>query len=74
MNDVIVPMSQSSLGQKKELTLKLWVQLGPSEMFILNKILTGSFRVGVSRGLVEKALAQASGLSTAAIAQRLTGH
>jgi DNA ligase-1 len=38
--------------------------------FAMNKIMTGGFRLGVSRAMVLRALAEASGLSGALIAQR----
>lgn len=42
--------------------------------FVCLKLLTGGFRVGVSRLLVTRALAQASGLPATLMAQRLVGY
>ena len=42
--------------------------------FVCLKLLTGGFRVGVSRLLVTRALSQTTGLSSALIAQRLVGY
>lgn len=50
-----------------------WTQLPRGARFLLNKLLTGAFRVGVSHGLVTQALAQHAGVDTASIAHRLSG-
>jgi DNA ligase 1 len=50
-----------------------WRALEDDERFLLNKLLTGSLRVGVSQRLVVQALAKLSGLATDVIAHRLTG-
>ena len=48
--------------------------LARPERFILLKLLTGEFRVGVSQTLVVRALAQAAGLQATTIAARLMGE
>ena len=50
-----------------------WKALAPEQVFLLNKLLTGALRVGVSRRLVVQALAQWSQLPTDLIAHRLSG-
>jgi DNA ligase-1 len=50
-----------------------WRSLDRLERFILLKLLTGEFRVGVSQTLVVRALAQASGLDVPIVAARLMG-
>ncbi|MEO6799552.1 MAG: ATP-dependent DNA ligase [Rhodanobacter sp.] len=50
-----------------------WRALLPAQVFLLNKLLTGSLRVGVSHKLVVQALAQWSGQPTDLIAHRMTG-
>lgn len=50
-----------------------WAGLGPEERFLFNKLLTGGFRMGVSRGLMTRALAQATGVDEAVMAHRLMG-
>ena len=51
-----------------------WRQLPARELFVLNKLLTGAFRVGVSQPLVVRALAAVSGVPRATIAHRLMGR
>jgi DNA ligase-1 len=54
--------------------LQAWWQALPVEqVFLLNKLLTGALRVGVSRRLVVQALAQWSQLPTDLVAHRLSG-
>lgn len=50
-----------------------WAVLQGAEIFVLNKVLTGAFRVGVSEKLVIRALAAEFGISEAVIAHRLMG-
>ncbi|HJX26733.1 MAG TPA: ATP-dependent DNA ligase, partial [Thermoanaerobaculia bacterium] len=50
-----------------------WAGLGRWETFVLNKMLTGALRVGVSQTLVERALAQVAGVDPAVVAHRLMG-
>jgi DNA ligase 1 len=51
-----------------------WRELPWSELFLLNKLLTGAFRVGVSSLLVVRALASVSGLPPATLSHRLMGR
>lgn len=50
-----------------------WDELAPAERFLLVKLIGGGFRVGVSRLLVQRALARHAGLDPALLAQRLVG-
>lgn len=47
--------------------------LSSAELFVLMKMLTGAMRIGVSRTLVERALAELAGTDPAVIAHRLSG-
>ncbi len=57
----------------RNLIVSWWSSLTEFEVFILNKVLTGAFRVGVSEKLVIKALAAEFNLSEAVLAHRLMG-
>lgn len=50
-----------------------WRGFGAEERFLFNKLLTGGFRMGVSQGLMVRALAEATGLAEATLAHRLMG-
>ena len=51
----------------------LWDELERREIFLLDKLLTGEFRVGVSATLAIRALARHAGLPPATVAHRLMG-
>ncbi|MBK5928735.1 ATP-dependent DNA ligase [Rhodobaculum claviforme] len=53
--------------------LAAWDGLEATERFVFNKLLTGGFRMGVSQGLMTRALAQATGREEAELAHRLMG-
>ncbi|KQQ67945.1 ATP-dependent DNA ligase [Pseudomonas sp. Leaf127] len=52
----------------------LWAQLDRSSLMVCIKLITGSFRVGVSKLLVTRALATMAGLDSKRVAQRLVGY
>ncbi len=51
-----------------------WSELDAAGRFLLTKLIGGSFRVGVARGLVIRALAQAVGLDAKLLAERMMGY
>ncbi len=59
--------------EQRQLILSWWASLEGNEVFVLNKILTGAFRVGVSTKLVVKALAAAYELPADVLTHRLMG-
>ena len=73
MEERIRPLVPLEEDDQKAAVQKWWRALSRSEVFILNKLLTGSFRVGVSQSLVSRALAEVSGLEVSEIAHRLMG-
>jgi len=63
----------ASEAELKELVVSWWSSLSSFEAFVLNKILTGAFRVGVSEKLVIKGLAAVCDIPEAELAHRLMG-
>ncbi|HEX6889398.1 MAG TPA: ATP-dependent DNA ligase [Chryseolinea sp.] len=59
---------------KKNRILEAWLRLEPTERFVFNKLITGSFRVGVSQSLMVKALAKHARVKENIIAHRLMGN
>lgn len=51
-----------------------WAMLDAQQRFVFNKLITGGFRVGVSRLLVTRALAAVAGLDAQRVAQRFMGY
>jgi len=60
--------------ERKAWLLDSWSSMTQQERFVFNKILTGSFRVGVSQNLIIKALAEISGLEAATLTHRIMGN
>ncbi|MEB3167937.1 MAG: cisplatin damage response ATP-dependent DNA ligase [Synechococcaceae cyanobacterium] len=71
----LLPQAAALSGDEQaQAVLALWAGLNAQELLVLNKLLTGGFRVGVGPGLVLRALAQLSGLEEAQLAHRLMGR
>ena len=51
-----------------------WSALDTPQRFLLTKLIGGGFRVGVSKLLVQRALAQVAGLDAKLVAQRMMGY
>lgn len=73
MQNRIKPLAKEDEQFQKESVVEWWTKLDRHGIFILNKLLTGSFRVGVSQSLVARALAKVSKQEVAEIAHRLMG-
>jgi DNA ligase-1 len=73
VEESIVPLGQCSDDERRTRLREAWDELAASERFVFNKLLTGSFRVGVSQQMVTRALADATGLEATTIAARLMG-
>jgi DNA ligase-1 len=69
----LLPLRAAEEEQKREAVKSLWRSMPLWEIFLLNKLLTGELRVGVSRTLAVRALAQQAGLDPAVVAHRLMG-
>lgn len=74
MENRIKPLQTASLEVKKDTIFSCWRKMSTREVFILNKILTGSFRVGVSYLLALKGLSQAIGIPRELLSQHLMGN
>jgi len=59
--------------EQTDAVLALWQAVPVEHHFMVNKLLTGGFRVGVSTGLISRAVAQAFELDESLIIQRLMG-
>ncbi len=59
---------------QKDWLFQAWSILGTREIFILNKLLTGGFRMGVSEGLLLKALEKHTDISKDELALKITGN
>ncbi|HEX2223962.1 MAG TPA: ATP-dependent DNA ligase [Thermoanaerobaculia bacterium] len=69
----ILPLRGLDPQEQRRRVTGWWAGLDRWPTFVLNKLLTGELRVGVSQVLVERALAQVAGVTPAALAHRLMG-
>jgi DNA ligase-1 len=67
-------IAKQSDEQKKEFITRAWSQLTRYEIFVFNKLLMGSFRIGVSQTLVVRAVAEAVSMEASTIAHRVMGE
>jgi DNA ligase-1 len=70
----IKELKKRSDEEKKEWLLYSLDQMERQEKFVFLKLLTSSFRVGVSQSLVVKAISQISGLETPTLTHRIMGN
>src|SRR5690606_15043256 len=59
---------------RKNFILESWAELNRSERFVFNKLITGSFRIGISQKAMVNALAKATGTEASVIAHRISGN
>jgi DNA ligase 1 len=74
MSERITPMRELSREAQAAAVTQAWSMLDVDERFLFVKLVGGGFRVGVSKLLVQRALAQAFGLDAKVIAQRMMGY
>lgn len=60
--------------EKKQMVTAAWMGLNEKERFIFNKLITGSFRIGVSQKLMVRALSKYSEIDENILAHRLMGN
>lgn len=72
--DEIIAIRDDSIAQKKAFVLRSWNALNTVERFIFNKLLGGSFRLGVSdKGLINT-IAQYTNSESSAVAHSIMGE
>ena len=74
LDERILPLRDLDPEEQQRRVSEWWRTLDRLERFILLKLLTGEFRVGVSQTLVVRAIAAAAGLETPIVAARLMGE
>lgn len=70
----LLPLGTLSGEAQRDALRSCWNQLTGTARFVFVKLITGAFRVGVSDGLVVRALSQLSGIAVDTIAHRLMGQ
>ncbi len=70
----LITLPQMTEQEKKSNIINAWKKLSQHEKFVFNKLLMGSFRIGVSQSLIVRALAEVTGKDFNIIAHRLMGQ
>jgi DNA ligase-1 len=74
VTDRLLPLAMQREDTQRGVVLASWRELHGTTRFVWNKLLTGAFRVGVSRQLVVRALARFSGVDEETLSHRLSGQ
>ena len=69
----LLPLRELAPDAQAERIAGYWDELDPTGRFLLSKLIGGGFRVGVSKLLVQRALAEHAGLDAKIVAQRMMG-
>ena len=71
--DYLQNLAKLEEDEKKARVLAAWQQMTQPEKFVFTKLMTSSFRVGISQGLAIRALAEQADLDKTIVAHRLMG-
>jgi DNA ligase-1 len=69
----VIPLKEMNAAAQGDAMRRYWSELDVPQTFVLNRIITGEFRVGASSTLVVRALAQVAGVPPATMAHRVMG-
>lgn len=70
----IIALKSKPEAEKKTYLQENWLALNYYERFVFTKLITGSFRIGVSQKLMTKALSKAEGIDENILAYKLMGN
>ena len=74
INELILPLRSMDEAQQQKVIVEAWRGQSAFERFIMNKILTGSFRIGVSSLLTIKGLSKAFSVPESTLSIKLAGE
>jgi DNA ligase-1 len=69
-----IKLEKQDEALRKKFILDSWMQMNQSERFVFNKLIMGSFRIGVSQKTIVNALAKLTTLEPSVIAHRISGN
>ncbi len=69
----LIALTGQPVETRRAAILAAWDALPHDARFLFNKLITGGFRMGVSQGLMTRALGQATGVAETTLAHRLMG-
>ena len=74
IENYLIPLKAMEPEAQSKRIVQLWSKMDFSMALVLNKLITGGFRVGVSKNLVIKALAKNASVDPAVMAHKLMGQ
>ena len=74
VEQILYPLVSADSSESQDILLGVWNKLRPIDLLPFHKLLTGGFRIGVSRGNLCKALAVVADVEPAVISQRISGE
>ena len=74
IENYLLPMKTMEPEEQSQRIIDLWSSMNFSMALVLNKLITGGFRVGVSKSLVIKSLAENASVDPAVMAHKLMGQ
>ncbi len=72
--DEILKLKKKPDNEKRDYLRKNWTDLNYYERFVFTKLITGSFRIGVSQKLMTRALSKATDIDEDVLAYKLMGN
>ncbi len=70
----IIALKKKSDEEKRKYLHSNWLSLNDYERFVFTKLITGSFRIGISQKLMTRALSKAEGVDEDLLASKLMGN
>ncbi|HOB97270.1 MAG TPA: hypothetical protein PKM43_00830 [Verrucomicrobiota bacterium] len=67
----LLPLSGLDTAAQHDLVLATWAELGTRQRLLWNRLLTGTFRIGVSRAMLARALARQTSIDPAILEYRM---
>src|SRR5450432_4013112 len=71
--ETFITIEKQDESVRKKFIVDSWQQMNRDERFVFNKLITGSFRIGVSQKMIVNALAKITDHSASVIAHRISG-
>lgn len=72
--ETFISIEKQDESIRKKFIIDSWSQMNRDERFVFNKLITGSFRIGVSQKTIVNALARTVDLPASVIAHRISGN
>ena len=70
----LAPLAAASPEKRRDILSRAWDEFDRDQRLVFHKLISGSFRVGVQRKLVVRALAEHAGLEPAVLEHRVAGR